>query len=168
MIRLRLLVAGVCVLVGSFASAQEQRVCAGVQVGTWALHSYSSQVVETGEKRYPLGEHPSGFLTYGADCRMTAVLVRGQRSVPAGAVATEAERAQLYDGLMAYAGAYSVEGDRIRHIVDVSWNQVWTGTTQLRQFALDGDTLTIKSAPAPNPFDARSTSVGVLVWTRVR
>ena len=157
-----------CLLVSIPASAQERRQCTGGQLGTWALQSYTSQVVETGEKRYPLGEHPSGFLTYGTDCRMTAVLVRGQRATPSGAVATEAEKAQLYDGLMAYSGAYTVDGDRIRHMVDVSWNQVWTGTTQVRQFVLEGDRLTIKSAPAANPIDPRVTTVGALVWTKVR
>lgn len=157
-----------CFVSSTSMFAQERPQCSGAQIGTWALKAYTSEVLATGEKRYPLGEHPTGFLTYGPDCRMQAILLRGSRSAPAAATPTDAERIQLYDGLMAYAGAYAIDGDRVSHKIDASWNQAWTGTTLVRQFKIEGDTLTVKTMPAANPFDARDTTVGVLVWTKVR
>lgn len=166
--RIGLALAVACSLWSTTAHAQERRQCSGAQLGTWALQAYTSEVVATGEKRYPLGEHPSGFLTYSSDCRMQAILLRGQRTAPVTAPPTDAERVRLYDGLMAYAGDYSIDGNTVRHKIDASWNQVWTGTTQVRQFTIEGETLTVKTMPAANPFDARETTVGVLVWTKVR
>jgi hypothetical protein len=59
-------------------------------------------------------------------------------AAPAGVVPTDAERIELYSGLSAYAGRYSIEGDLVSHDVDASWNQSWTGTVQVRQFRIDG------------------------------
>ncbi len=69
-------------------------------VGLAVLHDH---VLATGEKAYQLGEHPSGFITYGPDCRMQAILVRGGRVAPAALVPTDPERVTLYDGFIAYA-----------------------------------------------------------------
>lgn len=165
--RIGTMVAVLTALLGASAHAQEATRCAGPQIGTWALQAYESEVIETHEKRLPLGEHPSGFLMYGTDCRMQAILIRGARTAPS-ATPTEAERAQLYDGLLAYAGSYTVEGDRFLHKIDASWNQTWTGTTIVRIFKIEGDVLTVRTIPAPNPFDSRTTSVGVLRFTKVR
>ena len=33
------------------------------------------------------------------------------------------------------------------HHIDTSWNQAWTGTNQIRHFVLEGDVLTITTAP---------------------
>jgi hypothetical protein len=60
-----------------------------------------------------------------------------------------------------------VEGEKVVRHVDVSWNESWTGTDQVRFVKLDGDTLTIKTAPSKHAitgFDA----VSVLVWERER
>lgn len=160
-------VVAVMSLLGSTAGAQSRQACSGVQLGTWALKSYSSDVIGTGEKRYPLGEHATGFITYGADCRMQAVLVRGERPAPTDLVPSDAERLRLYDGLMAYGGSYRVQGNTVTHRVDISWNQSWTGTTQTRFLKVEGNTLTITTAPLKSPFDGRD-SVGTLVWTKVQ
>jgi hypothetical protein len=29
--------------------------------------------------------------------------------------------------MVAYAGSYSVDGDKVTHKIDVSWNQAWNG-----------------------------------------
>jgi hypothetical protein len=146
---------------------QERRICSGPQLGTWALQSFTTTVLATGEKTYQLGEHPSGFITYGPDCRMQAILVRGGRIAPAALVPTDPERVTLYDGFMAYAGTYVVAGDRVSHNIDASWNQAWTGTTQVRQFKVDGASLVITTLPAKSPFDGRDIS-SVLVWTKIQ
>ena len=154
-------------MLGVSTRGQERRTCSGPQLGTWALQSFTTTVLGTGETTYQLGEHPNGFITYGPDCRMQAILVRGERAAPATLVPTDPERVTLYGGFMAYAGNYAVTGDRVSHNFDVSWNQAWTGTTQVRQFKVDGASLVITTLPAKSPFDGRDIS-SVLVFTKVQ
>jgi hypothetical protein len=43
------------------------------------------------------------------------------------------------------AGTFTVEGDRVVHNVDISWNENWTGTAQARHFRIEGRRLIIRS-----------------------
>lgn len=151
---------------GIQAITQERQNCTGPQLGTWALQSYTSKDLITGAKTELLGARPSGYISYGPDCRMFAVLVRDGRKAPKCLVPTDGERVDLYDGFAAYAGTYSIEGDTISHHIDASWNQSWTGTTQVRQFRIEGKTLYIKTLPANNALTGKKSS-SVLVWQRV-
>jgi hypothetical protein len=155
-------------LVGSSASnAQQHEKCAGLQVGTWRLQSYTTEDLATRQKTDLLGPHPSGFLTYSADCRMSAILIKDSRKAPAAPVATDAESIELYRGLIAYAGIYEIDGDKVLHHVEASWNQAWTGTTQVREFKIEGAFLYIRTMPAKSALSGRQSS-SVLVWTRVQ
>jgi Lipocalin-like domain len=149
------------------AIAQQQARCGGPQVGTWKLVSYTTEDLLTGQKTDLLGPHPSGFLSYSSDCRMSAILVKDSRTAPAASVATDTESIELYRGLIAYAGSYEIDGDKVRHHVEVSWNQAWTGTTQSRAFMVQGTTLYIRTMPAKNSLSGKQSS-SVLVWTRVQ
>lgn len=154
-------------LFGSAGSmAQQRQTCAAPQLGTWKLQSLTVEDLETGQKTDMLGPHPSGYLTYGPDCRMSVVIVRDDRKAPAALVPTDAEKIDLYNGLIAYAGTYSIDGDKVSHHIDVSWNQAWTGTTQVRQFTVDGNTLHIRTMPAKNSSTGKQ-SISDLVWTKV-
>jgi hypothetical protein len=150
------------------SSAQQHPSCASAQqLGTWALQSYVSEDLETGQKTNLFGEHPSGYLSYGPDCRMYAILIKENRKAPAALVPTDAERVDLYGGLVAYAGSYTIDEDKVSHHIDASWNQAWTGTTQVRQFKIDGNTLHIRTLPAKNALTGKP-SVSTLVWTKVQ
>ena len=59
--------------------------------------------------------------------------------------------------MAAYAGTYTIESDLVSHHVDISWIDAWTGTTQVRQFKIEGDTLRIRSMPAKDFLDGRVT-----------
>jgi len=120
----------------------------------------------TGQKTNMFGAQPSGYLSYGPDCRMSAILVKEGRKAPDTLVPTDAERVDLYSGFIAYAGTYSIEGDEVSHHIDASWNQSWTGTTQVRQFRIDGNSLYIRTLPAKDPMTGKETSA-VLVWIKV-
>lgn len=161
-----LVACSVFALVGRGVAAQPRQSCAGPQLGTWKLLSLTVEEVATGQKSDIFGAHPSGYISYGPDCRMYAILIAEGRKAPASLVPTDAERLELYGGLIAYAGAYSIEGDKISHYVDASWNQAWTGTTQVRQFEIDGNTLSIRTLPAKNVLNGRET-FQVLIWTKV-
>jgi hypothetical protein len=135
-------------------------------IGTWRIKSAVSEDLATGQKSDFFGPHPSGYISYGPDSRMQALLVKDGRKAPAGLVATDAERIELYNGLIAYAGSYSVEGDTVSHHVDVSFNQAWTGTIQLRQFKIDGDKLNITTPPIFRPDNGQEQTFE-FVWTKV-
>jgi len=156
----------VCFLGATEASAQARQSCAGPQLGTWKLESYTTEDLATGQKSTLLGLHPSGFLNYGPDCRMYAILVRDARQPPASFVPTDAERIDLYSGFIGYAGTYRIEGDKVSHQIDASWNQSWTGTTQVRRFKIDGKRLYITTMPTKNALTGKESS-SVLVWNKV-
>lgn len=134
-------------------------------VGTWKLQSYVLTTT-AGERSTPFGDHPSGYLSYSPDGRMYAIGTADDRVVPHDVVATDDERVKLHRTMFAYAGTYSVEPDKVIHHVDISWNQIWNGTDQVRFYTLSGDTLTITTARAKSSYDGRE-SQSVLVWKKV-
>jgi len=156
----------VFVIVGTEVAAQQRQSCTGPQIGTWKLQSYTIEDLATHETIHVFGTSPSGYMSYGADCRMHAILVADGRKPPASSVATEAEGIELFRGLISYAGTYSIDGDKISHHVDASWNQAWTGTTQVRQFRIDGKTLHITTVSTANALTGKPAS-SVLIWTKV-
>jgi hypothetical protein len=157
----------VLLLLSASAIAQQHPACAGPQLGTWVLLSLETEDMDTGDKHNPLGVHPSGYLSYGDDCRMSAVLVKESRQVPAASVPADPEALELYRGLLAYAGSYSIDGFKISHHIEASWNQAWTGATQVARFNIDGSTLYVRSGPEKSPFTGKQVSTTV-IWTRVQ
>jgi hypothetical protein len=70
--------------------------------------------------------------------------------------ATERDRRLwCYDSMFAYAGTFTAFADKVVHHIDMSWNQAWTGTDQIRFLRLQGDSLTYVGAPARNPMNGR-------------
>ncbi len=114
--------------------------------GVWKLESFFVESIETKERKYVLGEKPNGYLIVTSE-RFTAVIT-GQGRKPAQ---TDEERSALLRSMFAYTGSYTVEGDHLTTKVDVSWNELWTGTDQVRTFRLDGDKLFVETLPAPGP-----------------
>jgi hypothetical protein len=154
-------------LLGARSFAQQQQTCDGPQIGSWALLSIETQDKETNEKNNLLGAHPYGYLSYGSDCRMYVILTKESRVAPAQLVATDQESIGLYRGLISYAGTYSIDGSNIIHHIQASWNQAWTGTTQVQQFNVDGSTLFLRTGPTKSPLTGKQSST-VLIWTRAQ
>jgi hypothetical protein len=135
--------------------------------GTWQLESSKQTIVATGEIRNPQGIAPLGFLTYGEDGRMSVIIVDTSRPKPADlSKLTDAERVTLFRTMVAYSGRYSVEGSKITHHVDVSWNEAWTGTRQIRQVRLENDILYITSDPQPSGVDGK-VAITELKWKKL-
>jgi hypothetical protein len=116
-------------------------------LGTWKLLSLDVEFQATGEKQQPYGPNPDGYLILTPEGRMMAVVAAKGRK-PGLKVE---EQAELLRTLLAYTGTYTLSGNRFITKVDVSWNEVWTGTQQERFFELNGDRLTIVTAWLPNP-----------------
>jgi Lipocalin-like domain len=136
-------------------------------VGTWKVQSFVREVVGTGERQNEFGEKPNGYIIYQPDGRMFFMLVGDNRAKPTATPPTDEEKATLFGTLVAYSGTYVVEGDKATHKVDLSWNQSWTGSDQVRFFKVDGTTLTITTAINKNPRDGRDGRA-VVVFTKVR
>jgi Lipocalin-like domain len=130
-------------------------LCADTIVGTWRIESFVREVTATGQRDNEFGDKPSGYISYLPDGRMRAMLVTGNRTKPTGGVPTDKEKSELFGTMIAYAGTYSVDGDMVVHNVEVSWNQLWTGSKQVRFFKAEGDTLTITTAVAKSPRDGQ-------------
>jgi hypothetical protein len=86
---------------------------------------------------------------------------------PVAPRATDSEAAQLYRTMVAYSGAYTVEGDKVTHKIEVSWSQVWNGADQQRFFEFKENRLTIRTPPFVSPFLGKQI-VSTLVWERVK
>ena len=124
---------------------------ASALLGTWKMVSWQQDIFATGERVDALGPNPIGYINYCADARMYALVVKNDRPPPAGAVPTNEEKLRLFDSMLAYAGTYTLHGDRVIHHLNASWNQAWAGTDQVRFSNLEDDTLTIHGAPAKDP-----------------
>ena len=133
-------------------------------LGTWKLKSYV-MTSGTGETSTPYGEHPIGYLSYSADGRMQAIGTSSGRIVPRDLALTDEEQAALQKTMFAYAGTYSVEAGKVTHHVDISWNEVWTGTDQVRFYKMNGNNLTLTSR-AINPTSGTEAQYAV-VWEKV-
>jgi Lipocalin-like domain len=116
-------------------------------LGTWKLQSFTM-----------FGDRPNGYLSYSPDGRMYAIIVEGDRLKPRAAIPTDLEKLYLQGSMYAYAGTYTVDGDKVIHHVDISWNQSWTGTDQVQFYKLDGDILTLTNAD----------SGAILVWKKLQ
>ncbi|SRR6266571_1577430 len=158
----------IAALVGAIFLATSVNAIAQVEqlYGTWRLLSWTRQVVGTGESANIFGKAPQGFLSYGRDGRMSAIIVRENRSKPTDlAKLTEKEQAELFKTMVAYAGTFKVDGSRVVHNVDVSWNENFTGTAQVRNFRIDGRRLTISVDPQVGVDGQKVTAV--LTWEKV-
>ena len=110
-------------------------------LGTWRLQSYVREVLETGERYNQFGDDPDGYIGYSPDGRMYAIFTRKDRKTPADAVPTDEEGVKLLGTMVAYAGTFTLEAEKVTHHIDISWNQAWTSNT-------DG------SSGEPLPFDS--------------
>jgi hypothetical protein len=119
-------------------------------IGTWSLLSCDTEYQDTGAREAYFGAAPpKGYLILTPQGRMTALLVGGDRAPGQ----TAEEQAALFRTMIAYAGRYRFDGNKFITTVDVSWNEAWTGTEQVRFFTLSGDRLDIVTAWLPHPTD---------------
>jgi hypothetical protein len=135
-------------------------------LGTWKLKSFIFEM-PTGERFNLFGEHPNGYLGYSPDGRMYAILVADNRIKPHDVAPTDGERVKLHETMSAYSGTYTLDSEKVVHHVDISWNEAWTGTDQVRFYSVDGDVLTIKQVLYKSPADGREGQA-VIVWEKVK
>jgi hypothetical protein len=134
--------------------------------GTYKLISSTRTILDTGQVETFANEQ--GFITYGNDGRMLVLIIRGGRPKPESLEKmTDQQRADLFRTLNAYGGTYNFDGKTMEHHIDISANEVWTGTTQIRDIKKEGDRLIYTTRPAPFVGDGKM-SVQTLVWEKVK
>jgi hypothetical protein len=135
-------------------------------VGTYRLVVEQRTIVDTGEV-VPVKD-PQGYVTYGSDGRMMVIIVRRPRPKPESIEkTTDQERADLLRTLTAYAGTYKFNGSEVEHHIDISMNETWTGTKQVRSVKRDGERLVYTTPPFRFHTDGK-LSVNMLVWEKIR
>ncbi len=128
---------------------------AATVVGTWRMLSWRREFVETGDQIDSLGPEPIGFVTYTADGRVHAIVVRNHREKPLATPPSDADKIRLFDSMLAYSGTYELFDDRIVHRPDASWNQIWTGTDQIRYFKFGAGQLQLWGPQATDPYSGK-------------
>ena len=135
-------------------------------IGTWKLVALDMEYQDSGAREPYFGAAPpSGYLILTPEGRMMAVIVGGEREPGQ----TDEKQAALLRTMIAYTGCYRFESDQFITTVDVSWNEEWTGTEQVRFYTLDGERLDILTEWLPHPTHAARRMVrGILSWERAQ
>jgi hypothetical protein len=90
-------------------------------VGTWKLVSASSSMAGGERNETPFGQGPAGFLTYTQDGRVTAMISYGGRKRLSSSDSFSTpidEQAEAFSTFIAYAGRYTLDGDKVIHHVE--------------------------------------------------
>jgi hypothetical protein len=136
--------------------------------GTYRLISSTRKILDTGQVLNTWGKDPKGFITYGKDGRMLVLIVRNDRPRPESVEKmNDQQRIDLFRSMTAYGGTYTFDGKSVQRHIDISWNEVWTGTTVIRDITKEGDKLIYTSPAAPFTGDGKMSEV-TLVWEKVK
>lgn len=128
-------------ILGAFLSSRIAQAQESL-VGTWKLVSLKN-ISEKGEAEDGYGPNPVGFLTYTADGRFS-VIVADSRRKPSAVPPASAELEGMLSTFFAYAGSYTVAGDKVTHHIEICLLQILVNTDQVRSVKLDGDRLTLR------------------------
>src|SRR3984957_3006924 len=97
---------------------------------------------------------------------MMVIIVRSDRPRPESPdKMNDQQRIELFRSMSAYGGTYTFHGDRVEHHIDISSNEVWTGTTVIRDIKKEEDRLVFPTKPAPFSF-GRKNKESTPVWEK--
>jgi Lipocalin-like domain len=125
-----------------------------------------SEETESKSVYKPYGDKPRGLITYTTDGYIVYIITDPNRKPPAAPKATDAEAAQLYRTMGAYAGRYKVDGDKLIVNPEVASSPALVGTEQSYVFEIKGDRYELKTNPFVSPTGKQI--VTTLVWERVK
>jgi hypothetical protein len=154
--------------VGTMTSREIAALDPDSLVGTWSLVSASAITASGIRNDAPYGSHPTGILIYTGEGRMAAMISHSDRqplSGPDRIAAPADERAEAFATFFAYAGRYSIMGDRVVHHVEIASVQNWVNTDMVRLMKLDNDRITLRT---PSISVGATVQTTELIWERVR
>jgi hypothetical protein len=115
--------------------------------GAWRLESFVF-TDEAGVKTYTLGPRPGGYLFVTPDDHIAFNFMAGERPAFGSDdlfAGSDTELAAAAKAVVSFGGPFRVEGATL--VIDVRYSLFpnWIGKTQVREFSLDGDTLTLRT-----------------------
>lgn len=136
-------VAAALLLLSANARAQDTNSV----VGSWKLVSVTATTAEGKTIAVPMGEHPTGFLTYTADGRMSLLITHQGRPNLSGdrLDSPMEERANAFSTMVAYAGSYRIEGNRLTHKLEAASSENWVGIELPRVVSFDGNRIKLEA-----------------------
>jgi hypothetical protein len=141
--RISSILAPLLLLASALAWAEDSKTI----VGSWKLVSTAAATADGKPLASPMGEHPSGFLLYTADGRMSLLITHEGRPKLSGdrLDSPVEERAKAFSTMVAYAGSYRMEGNRLVHQVEAASSQNWVGTELPRIVTFDGNRIKLEA-----------------------
>jgi hypothetical protein len=133
--------------------------------GQWRLLSYQEQGPD-GNWFDALGPGSHGVISYWPHGRMQVLIGSAQRPRLRGdwAAVPAADKAACLDGLVAYAGRYSIADDLVTHHVDLCWITNWEGRALVRRMSFPTDhQLLLQTVPDP---PGRGRAAQSVLWER--
>lgn len=119
-------------------------------VGTWKLISAEDKDPNTGQWiPYTFGNPPSGYFIYDATGHASIQIMTTPPQVidttgnPPQANPTPDQALAIFNNYIAYYGTYTVDETNISVQVEGAWDPTQVGTSQVRPYELQGDTLII-------------------------
>lgn len=137
-------------------------------VGTWKLVSGTARTGNGDKGTEVYGRNPTGFVTYTSDGRMSLIISSDGRkplSVADRVAAPRDERAEAFATCLAYAGRYTLAGDKLTHHIEAASFQNWVNSDQLRIVSLKGNRATFRTPPIL--FNGQQQTIE-LVWERLK
>lgn len=134
--------------------------------GTWNLLSASASTASGERADSSFGPSPTGTLIYTPEGRMAVMVSNsGRKPLPADPfLAPVEERAEAFTTFFAYAGRYTLTGDKVIHHVEISSLQSFVGMDLVRLIKFQRDRISLVSPPMSIN---RKTQTLELVWERV-
>ena len=153
----------ICLYRPDFAFADDD--AAKQLIGTWKLVSQFTKF-DGGDTVEPFGPNAKGRLVLTSDGHWISILTAANRR-PAN---TNDEKVALLDSMLAYSGKYTVEGDRITTRVDMSSNEIYSGSNQnqTRFFTIDGNKLILRTPEIVSAIRVGQKAIGTITFERER
>lgn len=161
---------GISLLMGLFLVlfVSASALAADELYGTWKLVSWKRTIVATGETSDVFGKTPQGYLIYGRDGRMLSIMTSENRpNIPDATKMTDTDKVALYKSIIAYGGTFTFDGKTLKNKVEISWNESWNGTVQVRTVKFEGDRMFLSAEPTVGALDGKLRRLD-MIWERVK
>lgn len=133
-------------------------------VGTWKLVSASSTSASGEKIENPYGIDPVGLLTYTSEGRISSMISYGGRKPLSISGGNVEEQAEAFKTFLAYAGRYTLRGNKVTHHVEVSSIQNYAGRDLVRTVRFENDRIVLITPPTPVNGKIQTVE---LVWQRL-
>ncbi|HEV2335228.1 MAG TPA: lipocalin-like domain-containing protein, partial [Stellaceae bacterium] len=132
-------------------------------VGVWRLVGGYAIAQESSERVELFGNDPIGYAVFEPGGRMMVIAAASDR-IPG--VSTP-EMAQLFKSMVAYSGKWSIDSEKFVTEVDLASDPSWIGNAQVRYYAFDGQTLSLRTAPLEHPSFPGMKAIVYADWRKV-